>query len=790
MSSYNDNLHSSVVSSLSAQELELQNVEAKREASMFSLYYAQGARITTAEELQITTAKYAFEKLVHEQAIIDSDVSTNVLASANNAKDYTSKSVTNTAVAAANVQIAANAILKLASDTGSIFSIINAADFDTDIYAQSNKANVLMNDTAYAAEQASQHSMEASSSIAEVTTTNLANKATVTDTSIKDLLSVVTKQFDDTTTLLATQSAELATANTVEKQAEGVLEDYSVGYEATDAAYKLSNDELNLNLTVKTPTTVGDHTKYTVSFDPYLSAFQEETADGTPKPTNQPVESYNIMLVENSKSPTFSMNDAEGIIAGAFTDRYFPITPGTDNTSINQTIYIAGDSTAEKPVLKDSDGKALALGKEYTVFVLTVFTTAYKKIINTFDDYLSAPSKMFKLQNQLNAANTNTIIAQDSDLAATSPTYQVVNFGVFEKPDYTVEYRCVFLPNNPSLVSGLLTVEEIDSIENNVQQLEKIEYIYNLEISLIENEIQNLSAKISKLQTTIADNVKKIENPATKEATKKKLLAENVENNKTLEKENSDLDALKAALVTLNNMKEAAIKNININEHIQPGFFSNLTTAEKISAGSYTPATPTTTDDSLNIYLGKSIEKILKDIEAINSASTSDTDTKETAALKADVKPITLDKVNPKDTSNIQATIGMLRGTRNIVLKDLLAGLIAGTLEEKLKNAVNQFLQDCDQLIIDLLLILQGYTYTTMEVTLAAETTDNFGNRLIGNNMYIPTVISITNNTDEAVNIQFINALSDFNNTASIKYVDPYADADKIVSFSQITTSN
>lgn len=818
MNSYNENLHSSVVSSLNAQELELQNVEAKREASMFSLYYAQGARITTAEELEITTAKYNFEKQVHEQAIIDSDVSTNLLASAKNAKNYTSKSVTNTSVAAANVQIAANAILKLASDTGSIFSIINAADFDTDIYAQSNKANVLMNDTAYAAEQASQHSMEASSSIAEVTTTNLANKATVTDTSVKNLLSVVTKQFNDTTTLLATQNAELATANTKEKQAEGVLEDLSVGYEATETAYQLSNNELNLNLTVLTPVTVGDHDSYTVSFDPYESAFQEQTVDGVPKATNQPVESYNIMLVENSKSPTFGMNDAEGIITGGYTDRYLQITPtmlltpptdatdpiastGSTNNTIIQKIYIAGDPTDEKAVLKDSNGNTLVLGKEYTVFVLTIFTMAYKKVINTFDDYLSAPSKMFMLQNQLNAANINTIIADKNEAtdddataeteASATPTYQVINFGVFEKPNYEVQYRCVFLPNNPNLVNGLLTVEEVQSIENNVQQLNKIENIYNLEVSIINKQIQDLTVEIASLKTTINENVNKIETKTTKETTRKKLIIENEANEKKLKEEQKNLLILEALLVTLNKIKEAAIKNVNINEHIQPGFFFNLTTAEKISAGSYTIADAIErTDTDLGAYITKSKDNIMNDIEEIEKLLISDNATEEQTTFPVVRKEKILSKLDPSDIAQIQSDINYLRSTRNSILEFALQDSTMSQLNEKMQDAINQFLQDCDQLIIDLLQVAEGYNYTKMVVKIDAKTTDNFGNRLIHKNMYIPAIISITNNADETINTQFINALSDFNHTASIKYIDPYADPAKVVSFSQITTTN
>ena len=798
MNSYNDNLHSSVVSSLSAQELELQSVEAKLEASMFSLYYAQGARITTAEELEITTAKYAFEKKVHEQAIIDSDISTNVLESTNNAKDYTAKSVTNTSVAAANVQIAANAILKLASDTGAIFSIINAADFDTDIYAQSNKAKVLMDDTAYLAEQASQHSMEASSAIAEVTTTTLASKATVTDTSIKNLLAVVTKQFDDTTALLASQSAALATANTKEKQAEGVLEDYSVSFDATEQAYELSNSELNLDLMVTTPITVGDHDSYIVSFSPYVSAFQEQTSTTPPAPkdTNQPVESYNIMLVKNSSSGTFSMNDAEGILTGDFKDRYVPmsdediITVTKDDATMQKIvkkIYTSGSNTTEHTVLKDSDGIDLVEGQEYVIFVFAVFKTAYKKIINTFDDYLSAPSKAFVLQNQLNSAVTDSILEKqattvdaDADgIPDASSEYQIINFDIFENPKYEVAYRCVFLPHNPELVQGLLTVEGVENIENNIQQLTKIEQLYGIEISDINAQITSVKADIKKLEDAISQNEGKIKNAKEGSSQEKKLITQNEENTASIDELKEKLKNLETELTNLTTIRDTAITNLDVNKHIQPGFFFNLTTAEKISAGSYTHAT--SGGSTLFDYFSKNISKIVEDAEAILALRPTEENSKKSIselALKATPK---------NDVVSIEAAKNLIVQVKDF-RKAVLEGILNEPMDDKMQAAVKQFLQDLNQFLIDLLLIISGYTYKSMQVTLAAETTDNFGNRLIGNNVYIPAVISITNNTDETENTKFINALSDFNNTASFTYKDPYADSKKIVVYPKQTT--
>ncbi|MEM6719513.1 MAG: hypothetical protein AAF611_09375 [Bacteroidota bacterium] len=772
MSSYNENLHSGVVSSLSAQELDLQNVEAQLEASMFSLYYAQGARITTAEDLEVTTAKYAFQKKVHEQAIIDSDLSTNVLQSANNAKDYTAKSVTNTSVAAANVQIAANAILKLASDAGSIFSIVNAADYDTDIYAQSNKAYVLMNDTAYEAEQASQHSMEASACIAEVTTNTLADKATVTDSSIKDLLSVVTTQFNDTTTLLSTQSAELADANTKEKAAEGELEDYSVSYNATLEAYNLNNSELNLNLTVTTPISIGDHDTYTVSFNNYKSAFNLQAPDGGSFPTGYPVQNYYIMLVQNSKSGTFSTNDAEGIVTEGYSNRYIEITPSADNAdgivqkiTIKDPNAVTKDTDASKneqadtettiQYLQDSEGKDLVKGEDYVIFVLTVFTMPYKKSINNFDDYLSAPSKMFSLENQLNAVASSGIVPPDAK--------NVIQFGVFENAAYlendgkaaldNIQYRCVFLPNNQELVRGLLTDEELKYIDEEVKDREQLTQLYDSKIEEIEAKLDALKNADQPEQTSTADTKK---GAATSKAASKKSSKSNSSGISDAQREK----LLKDQLTVLKEQKAAVLKN---EAHIQPGFFFNLTIAEDIPAGSYTNAETGTM--TLLQYLLRDATQILDKLgdEKSKKLNTSLTNyAKKKSGVAADVEQFIQDVID----------------------------MINNVIQEVVKKALENLLANFGQLIRDLVLLARGYTFYPKQVTLAPETTDNFGNRLINKNDYIPAVITITNNPDENVNTQFTNALSDFQHTPAFTYNDPYAQTNTVVAYPKQTTAN
>ncbi len=776
MNSYNENLHSSVVSSLNEQELELQKVKSKLDASMFSLYYAQSERITTAEKLEITNKKYQFEQKVHEQAITDSDLSTNVLASSENVKSYTAKSVTNTSVAAANVQVAANAILKLASDTGSIFSIVNAADFGTEIYTQSQNAYQLMNITAYTAEQTSQHSMEASQLIAEVSANTLADKATVTDTSVKNLLNVTTAQFNATTQELAAENTKLATANTNEKKAEGVLEDISVAYNATFQAYRLNNSELNLDLKVIVPTSVGDRTNYTVSFSPYKSPFDQSAVNGVANPDGYPVQDYYIMLVKDSQNDTFSINNAEDIVAKNDRTRFYQITPQNATQPItlhkNQRVvdFSKSNSTITQKIytseLSDTDGDPMNLGANYVVVVFAVLSTNYKKIINTFDDYMTAPSQMFTLTNQLNkvsAANikatggdSEEVITISDNLATGSITgseteiiaVEKIKFQVIEKPQYEVQYRCVFLPDNTDLIKGLLTVEGLVDIERETKQLEEIADFYDPQISETKEEINSLTAEISGLEIQVEQNTQIINDENTKPAQKKKLEKENTELKATIETKKVELIALQSKLDVLESSEQQAITRLTKADHVKPGFFFNLTTAEQIAAGSYTPI------DKGDPDTAKAVLTYL-----INEAKVD--------WSKIDWSKIDIQKLE-EDIQNIIQDIATLKLVKFI--EDMI------TLLTDVGIIVKEIHKDFEDFINDLTLLHNGYKLYSMEIHIKPETTDNFGNRLIDKNKYIPAIVAISNSTAD-VNKQFTNALSDFQHTATFTYVDPNANA-------------
>lgn len=615
MNSYNENLHSEIVTSLNNQEIELKKLKGQFDASLLSLYYAEGSRITAAEKLAMASDEYASFEDISEQAVIDSDVSTNVLQSATKSKELVANTVTNTAVAAANVQIAANAILKLASDTGSIYSIVQAASFGGDIYKQSTEAKTLMDATAYLAESTSQHSMEASGAIAEVATGILADKATATDTGVKNLLGVTTTDLETASATVTTANETLAEANKLEKQAEGTLENINSIYYASESAYLLNNEELNLNLISSVGKDPADNKHiYTVSFNPFTSAFKKNSLGTKPYPVN----TYYILLVKNSVKKNFSIANAENIINNDEDnkDKKYKKVPAVSSIKPYSVPITLNE-------LNDSDGNPFQLGDDYVVFVYADLSTEYKRIINTFDNYLTVPSPSFAITNLLNAATSITVNSPittdntdskapptdgdtdpatskkstDEDEVVMAPAVQTLTFDVTQSITTDIEYRCIFLPDDPSLTKGLLTINELKSIEKEQQALQALENKYVEDLDKLENLLTQEKDKECKAQEELDAIIQVIEDD--KAANKKvsaKSKTEKSTKTKALTTSQSEIKKLEKELIALRAKIQAEALDYSHILHEIPGFCFDLMIAQKIPAGSYTEVTEITSD--------------------------------------------------------------------------------------------------------------------------------------------------------------------------------------------------
>ena len=314
MNSYSENLHSSVLATLGSQEMNNKQLGAQLDASMFALYYSEGAEILSTEKLVLIKQLYKKKQAINDLAVKNKNISDNLLLSANEQKTYISQSITNMAVSASNIQIATNAVVRLASDIGSIFSILNAADHGSQICTKCAEAYNLINKTAYNAEVTSQLAMEASASIAEVATSVIADKAKLTNDSVNNLLQITTADLAAAAAKINADTEDKYNASIATRSAEGVIKCSKARYEAAKKAYKINNKKLNQNLKVEIPDPF--KTSYSVSFDYYIPPFKPADKSKSTSDTglDKPVKSYNILLVKESKKSSFSIPTAEELL--------------------------------------------------------------------------------------------------------------------------------------------------------------------------------------------------------------------------------------------------------------------------------------------------------------------------------------------------------------------------------------------------------------------------------------------------------------------------------------------
>lgn len=586
MSSYNENLNASVVSSLQAQELKLSNTQAQLNAGMFTLYYAEDAKITAQEKLKRTEQKYSDQEIIKEEAVGDNNLSNNVVATANQEKQFNLQSVSNTAVSAANVQIATNAIVNLASDMGSIVSILNAADYGSQIYEQALAVNKLMNDTAYNAEVTSQWAMEASSLTAEVTASTVSDMATSTAASITNLLSILNSQLEATSALQTTENANYASAATAQKKAEGELIDAKVDFDATKSTYSSSINELNLNLQIKSNSNSNSNIDFTVQFDAYLNPFYndiENLVNGIiTYPYNvSPVENYYIFVVKESERTIFSTTIAEGLINSP--NIAIPVNNKKNEATIEKKISITS--------IKDINNEAITLGENYVVFVLAQFTVDYKKSLNNFEDYLTASSSPFILTTKLKSPNSEAIkvVFLDEKENPNNISTQVLQFYLNDNNN-TVEYRCMFIPDNSAFVNGMFKTQDLQSIEEQFvkeisEEIEKYKAVDDE--SDINNLLETLKEELEKLT---AESTPKAAADSTKNDADADTENDAVQNTSLIDEIKTNISTLESKLKSLT-LSDSSVETNSSNKTPKPGFFFNQLIAENVTDGNYTVPT-------------------------------------------------------------------------------------------------------------------------------------------------------------------------------------------------------
>ena len=588
MNSYNENLSATVASSLRELDQKQKNAKSSLNASVFTLYYKEAGRITAEAKLKEAGQVYEFQQKVKQQAVNDRNVSFNVLSAANQQKKFTAQAITNAATCASNIQVLSNAVVRLSKDVGGILTMLTSSDYGTEIYGQSKIAYDLMIDTAYDAKKLAQLGREVSTLTAAVSADDVANQAKLTDDSIAAMLAVATSDFEASAKSLADYNTALAAANAAEKQAEGDLEFINVDYFATKKAYKLNNNVLNLNLVSialnsnDVDEAQADNSSYVIRFNPYQSAFDEATSMlGSRQKNDSVVKDYYIMLVKESNQATFSITSAENLLL--MTDekdkRYFKVPNKSVDKPMEHIFYTTS--------LNDTDGNQVELGTKYAAFVLVVLADEYKKTINSYNDFLSAPSVAFTPSNKLMAPKEVTC------------ENNVLKFELLEKSAYDVKYRCMFLPNCTDSSKKMLTESGLRSIEKEVEAEEKVSAVYAPAIAELQKQIVSLNSGIDGLELQKSANDELLAT-AKKDKNKEEIASLNGKN----EGLQAEIDAIRKQIADAHkeiekNKAKQHKTNRSTEEKIQeqPGFYFNLMIAEQVTSANYELAKITKTVD-------------------------------------------------------------------------------------------------------------------------------------------------------------------------------------------------
>ena len=416
MNTNDENLRSTVLQIFEGLQLEKQLSEAKLKEKMFTLRYAQEASRLALENLNQAEGRVLFKKEVKQQAVISANTAKVQLSFAQEANLDVENAVTNVAVCAANMQIACNAIMRLEGTLGSVYSIISAADFGSDIFVLAEEARNSIDSTAYDAELASMQAMTSSMSISEVSASAVYDLSVGVNGSIDSLLANISSELESASVEVAAADLRYKLAISGENVAGGEYETAKINHSSSAEAYEVSNAQLNLNLKAF-PKKGEEHSTVSVEFNfiknPLYKGTKQvlrKTDKGTPL-NLEPIDSYQLFFVKYSKRSTFTIAKAESIIESApdqvvQLDFSEPSRSSLSNPAISYQ-FIASETGSEvlgvsvdipynavdagAYTLKDADGDEIKSDNQYVVFVRASYTEKYKRTINNFNDYLSAP---------------------------------------------------------------------------------------------------------------------------------------------------------------------------------------------------------------------------------------------------------------------------------------------------------------------------------------------------------------------------------------------------------------
>jgi hypothetical protein len=409
MNTYSETLQSTVIATLTQLSQQQAKLDSAQIAAHYSLYYAQDTEITNRDQLADCRTATVFSLQVNDQSLISENQAVNVLASATGAQADATASNTNMATAAANVQIASNAIATLAEEMGRALNAATSALFNTESYRKIQDANNFINEVANDSKYISRLAMDASGDASEIIAAAVQAQATDFKGKVDKLLAATQAKADSVVALTATALQSVAKAAQAERQAEGGVLDTNSEADAIAQAYANANLQLNQGLQVQ----VVSAQSITVSFQLLpapLPTFSAVPASAImipsaiavmpvpPAPPAPPAfPAYYLALVPMAAQAAFTPGHAEQLFAtrpAGDTSQFMPLP--TNPAQARQSVTL--------PLATDADGNPIVAGNSYVAFLYVELALEYKRFLGSFQDWLSAPSAAFTPATTLPAA--------------------------------------------------------------------------------------------------------------------------------------------------------------------------------------------------------------------------------------------------------------------------------------------------------------------------------------------------------------------------------------------------
>lgn len=447
MNTYNDNLQQTVINTLSALATQQAKLDSQNTSAEYNLYYAQGAELTASDKLGDTKKATKYADAVNQQGRLNDYQGVNLLATVTGFNADATNSRANSATAAANIQIASNAIALLASDIGAALNIASASLFNTDTYYRIQEANAYVNEVANEAKALSFKGMEASALTSEIIAGDLLSQTTAVKTKLDQVLTATQGQFDQISALIIAESQALGAASKAERQAEGLLHDAANQLASINEAYQNTNLQLNYNLQVSNSNQTGFTVSFTTLADPH-PRFQSAEAGKIKIPAKTGFPRYFVALVPEDKKALFSSDQAQQLFAQYGGDSVTESDPETQR--FYQVTQFSGQTAKQSfNYVGDAYGMAIEPGKNYLAYLYIELSMEYKRFIGNFCDILSAPSQVFVPANPLPEIQKRFSFRNST-----------LQFNAKGKGPTALEYRCILVEVSRPYEMNLLVADD------------------------------------------------------------------------------------------------------------------------------------------------------------------------------------------------------------------------------------------------------------------------------------------------------------------------------------------